>query len=139
MSQPIHTINITYTSPAGQVTVGSYANQNEGNVEIEVTIPATTTDKQVNLGFPLARLKSFCILSNKAILAEANSGDAGLRDGVLTLATANRGYAWNDLLGVAFFVEETEYVDTLEDLFITNAGDEDATVIIRALLDTTPT
>lgn len=138
MSQPIHTINITYTSPAGQVTVGSYSITHEGNIEIELAVPATTTDKQVNLGLLLARLKSFVILSNKAILVEANSGDAGIRDGVLNLDTASRGYAWNNLLGVDFFVEETEYVDTLEDLFLTNAGDEEATVIIRALVDTTP-
>jgi hypothetical protein len=136
MAKPIHTINITYTSPAGQITIGSYAIQDEGNIEIEVTVPATTVDKQVDIGILLARLKSFCIISNKAITVEGNSGSAP--DGTLSLATANRGYAWNNLLGSAFFVEETEYIDTLESLFITNAGDEDATVIIRALVDTTP-
>ncbi len=136
MAKPIHTINITYTSPAGQITIGSYAIQDEGNIEIEVIVPATTVDKQVDIGILLARLKSFCIISNKAITVEGNSGSAP--DGTLSLATANRGYAWNNLLGSAFFIEETEYVDTLESLFITNAGDEDATVVIRALVDTTP-
>lgn len=136
MAKPIHTINITYTSPAGQLTIGSYAVQDEGNIEIEVTVPASTTDKQVDIGILLARLKSFCIISNKAVLVEANSGSVA--EGTLNLAIANRGYAWNNLLGSAFFVEEAEYVDTLESLFITNAGDEDATVVIRALADTTP-
>lgn len=94
------------------------------------TVTNGQTDKQINISFVVAAVKSFYIKSDQDITIETNSGSEPAD--TLTL-TANKAYEWtvDDEDEFAFGTDVTAF-------FVTNASGATATIHCQGVQDLTP-
>lgn len=95
-----------------------------------VTIPGSTSDKEVAISFALADLSLIYIDTDYDLSLETNDGTTP-QETISVLAV--RPVFWCD---VPFFA--VPFAGAITGFFFTNAGSDDATVNIITLKDTTP-
>lgn len=126
---PTHNIDVTWSKSNETVTKRVSASA-DSESNLDIAVPAATTDKLVNLAIDVSELESLFLLSDKDVSIETNSGSAP--DNTIAL-TANVPVVW--YAGCGYSNPLT--ADTTK-FYITNAGASEATVNIRVLQDSTP-
>lgn len=125
----LHTLVQSLTTPSGQVSVSKQYSA-AGSIEIDETVPATTTHMPLSLAIDVSQLKSLLISSDVALTLKTNS--SGSPTDTIAIK-AGIPYIWN-----------TDSYDTclitadVTTAFLTNATGGAATVSIRGLYDPTP-
>lgn len=104
----------------------------EGERNYNITVNASTTDKQVEMPIDVSEVKALYIHSDQTVTIEYND-NAGAQ-GSLTV-TANKPIIW--FTGCGYAITAILAVD-VTNFYISNAGGTAATVKIRILEDTTP-
>jgi len=103
----------------------------DSEINIEVSVPATTTDMQVDVVVDVSDVKSlFMKAATQDVLVQANDGTSP--DFAITLK-ADQGEGWHDEMSTA-----CPLTDDLTALYLTNSGASAAQVSIRILVDATP-
>lgn len=110
------TQNVTLTAEAGQV--------------IDVSVPGSTTDLQVNVAIDVSQLTHIFLLSDGALTIQTNSG--GSPDDTITLA-ASKPLVWYSGCGLTCPLT----VD-VTNLYLTNASGSAVALQIRLQSDATP-
>lgn len=123
------TSSVGYSRGGQSVT----SNQNitgEGVTELDVTVGAAVTDKEVEVQFRMAALQHLLLTTDKDVTLETNSASV---PGNTIALKANVPFLWVKDSGIAnpFTADVTKF-------FFTNAGAADAAVKIRMLKDATP-
>lgn len=123
------TFSRTVSTTEGQIT-SSATVSGEMKTVCQVTVPAETTDMEVDVAIDISTVLGIVIHSSQAVTVETNSSSAP--DDTLTLI-ANKAYEW----------EENSYDDLIltvdvTKLYLTNAGSSAATFKIRTVTDPTP-
>lgn len=108
-----------------------------GDLEINIedlTVPAGTADMEVIVPIDVSELKSLFMSSDKALTVETNNpgGGSGVPDDTISLP-ANQPCVWAE--GDPW---DRPLTADVTKLWLTNAGEEDATFDLRALVDATP-
>jgi hypothetical protein len=103
----------------------------DGELNLEVTVNATTNDVAVAATLTIANLKALFIVSDRDVTLETNSSSAA--DDTIALK-AGRPLMWDSTAG---YFDNPFSVDVTA-LYLSNAGNAAATVKIRALYDATP-
>jgi hypothetical protein len=125
----IHTLTSAWTRTGETVSVSKeYTVEGEQNVDVEV--PASTTNKEVNIDLDVSELKTLMILSDVAVTIKTNS--SGSPDDTLTVP-ANTPVMWGNDTGIT-----CPLGTDVTKVYITNATTGAATVKIRAGYDATP-
>ena len=136
-----HKIGVTYDGGAGRMSSASRSISGSGELRIQETIPAASTDLPVAFALDRDAVKALGISSNKAITIKTNSS-ASPTDTIAVELHSPAGsvapgqvIAWGDdedaLADMVFSADVTG-------LYITNAGADVATLRIEALTDVTP-
>lgn len=125
----LHTLVQSLTTPSGQVSVSKQYSA-AGNIEIDETVPATTTHMPLSMALDISQVKSLMISSDVAVTLKTNS--SGSPTDTIAIK-AGIPYIWNIDSYDSCLV--TADVTTA---FVTNATSGPATVSIRALYDPTP-
>jgi len=107
-------------------TVTEVANAEQNRV---LAIAAATPDQEFDLDFPFAALRSFFALSTQDVTIETNDGASP--DDTITLQ-AGVPFWWAASSGQA-----NPFTADVDTIFVTNAGDNVATLNIRVLYDAT--
>lgn len=134
-----HTISTSYKSEGGTTVAKSADIEAELSINIELEVPASTTDMHVVVNVPYATLKSVCMTCTKktgdsgtftSMLVETNSGSAA--DDSFTITPTN-GLIWStgDPTANPLTADVTA-------LYLTNSGSAVANFVLRALNDPTP-
>lgn len=110
------TQNVTLTAEAGQV--------------VDVSVPGSTTDLQVNLAIDVSQLSHIFLLADGALTIQTNSGSSP--DDTITLA-ASKPLVWYTGCGLACPLT----VD-VANLYLTNAAGSAVALQIRVQSDATP-
>lgn len=126
---PTHILTQAITI-GGETVGGSVTYTVEGEQNVDVTVPAATTHKEVNIDLDVSELDTLVIYSDKTVTLKTNS--SGSPDDTLTV-TAATPIAWGSASGHACPLT----VDVTK-IYLTNAGADAATVKIRAGYDATP-
>ena len=123
------TFSRTVSTTEGQIT-SSVTATGEMKVVCQVTVPAETTDFELDIALDVSTILGIAIHSTKDLTVETNSSSAP--DETLALK-ANKAYEWetNDYNTLLLETDITA-------LYLTNAGDEDAVFKVRAITDPTP-
>ncbi len=126
---PTHTTQIKYShgSESHTKTVSKTASQ---EINIEETIPDSSTDLEVAISLDVSAIKSLLISSDQAITIETNSGSTP--SDTLT-PSADEPVIWWD--GSEFSNPLTTDITT--NIFVTNSSGSAATLVIKVLLDAT--
>ena len=134
-----HTIVTTYKSEGGTTLAKTAIVEAELSQNLELVVPAGSTDLQVDAAVTITNLKSICMTCSKVtgatgtftqLTVETNSGSAPADTFVLTPAN---GLVWSygdpnaNPIGTA-----------ITSMYVTNAGTADANFVLRALHDPTP-
>lgn len=127
---PTHEYNVVANFPSGQLTHTKITVTGDLHQEIDVSVPAATTDMEVTMSLDVSACKSFYILSTQDITVETNDGTT---PGQTLSLNANEPYFFHENSLDAF-----KLTTDVTALFLTNAGASAATVKIRALSDATP-
>ncbi|MFG0247840.1 MAG: hypothetical protein ACF8OB_03050 [Phycisphaeraceae bacterium JB051] len=103
----------------------------EGEQTVEVAVPDSSTDKQIDIVIDVSELKSLYIVSDQDVTIETNDGSApddtiALKAGIPLMWESVSGYFSNP------------FSTDITGLYITNSSGSDATVTIRVLEDVTP-
>lgn len=105
----------------------------EGGPYLEVSVPASTTNKEVACAFTISALKSFFLLATGDLTMEINDPTTPPAGGTYTIV-ANKPMVWYDGCGIA-----NPFPEAVTVVYLTNADPDNAvTVYIRVLGDTTP-
>lgn len=124
-----HTITRQLTDGGNQVSAIETV-EAEGRKSVDVNVPDSSTDLQVEVVIDVSTVKSIYIKSDQDVTIETNDGTTPAD----TLAIkANAPYVWteNSVDSLALGTDVT-------DLFITNASGSAARVQLEALVDPTP-
>ena len=124
-----HSKQTSLTTPTGQVSATAETFTAEKSVEIDVTVADAETDYEVDIDIDVSQVKSFLIISDKAITLETNNGTTP--DDTLVLV-ANKPYDWD-----ANSYDTFKLTTDVTSFFFTNASGADADVKIRLLIDPT--
>ena len=126
-----HRLSMTWSGSGASIPVSPDIQQSDdGEINAEPTIPATTNDREVAAVFTVASLKSVFIISDRDVTLETNSSSAPAQ--TINLL-ANKPLYWYSGAYHAnpFTVDVTKF-------YFSNAGAVDANVKIRILRDATP-
>jgi len=125
-----HTITHIYQVSGETLTADkTYSASNRTDVVGE-TIAGNTTDRQISVAIDVSAVKSFFLLSDQAVTVETNSGSAP--DDTITLK-AGVPYVWNTDSYNSFLLTAD-----VTALFVTNSGEQTATLQLRCIQDATP-
>lgn len=125
----LHTLVQSLTTPGGQTSVSKQYTA-AGSIEIEETVPATTTHMPLSLAIDISQLKSIIISSDVALTLKTNSSSSPTD----TLAIkAGVPYIWN-----VDSYDTCKITADVTSAFLTNATGGAATVTMRGLYDPTP-
>lgn len=125
----LHTLVQSLTTPNGQISSSKQYSAGAG-IELDESIPASTTNGPVSLAIDISQVKSLIILSDQIVTIKTNSSGSPT-DTIVT--KAGIPYIWN-----------TDSYDTCKitadvtTAFITNGTANAARVQIAALYDPTP-
>lgn len=126
---PDHTLTSAWTRTGETVSL-SKTYTVEGEQNVDVAVPASTTNKEVNIDLDVSELKTLMITSDVAITIKTNS--TGSPDDTLTVP-ADTPVMWGATTGITCPLT----VDVTK-IYITNATLGAATVKIRTGYDATP-
>lgn len=124
-----HSITRKVTVGAGQVG-GSVEKTAGARVSMDVDVVTATTDGLHVLTIDVSQVKSFFILSDKAVTIETNSGSSP--GNTLTL-TAGIAYEWYEGSAAAFAL-----TTDVTALYITNSSGATARIQLEFIYDPTP-
>lgn len=127
------TLSIRYMR--GDAVEVSQSLTGEGDLDLDVTIPKTTTDKEITWSMTRAAATFLMISSDKALTIKTNS--SSVPDDTIVLA-AGIPLIWQD--GTTKDGSDLPLFDVdITKLYVTNASDSDAASLkIRGLRDATP-
>lgn len=124
-----HVINRGWSDGRSSLT-GNVEQIADGEISLDVVVPANTNNLAVDLAFVVSRVKSLFITSDKAVTIKTNSSGAPTQ--TLTRA-ANQPLDWT-----AADADACPFTANVTTAFITNATSAAANVRIRILHDITP-
>lgn len=119
----------TTTSPSTPTTY-SKAYSASQLVEIDESIPDSSTDLQINVAIDISEIEAFEIMSDQDILVEGNNS-SGVAGSVSLIA--NVPYRFN-----SDWYDTFKFTADLTALFITNASGSAAAFKLRCVYDATP-
>ena len=124
-----HERTITYKTGSGTVS-NVLTKTSESSVEMTVSIPAETTDMEVDIAIDTAAVKSLLISADGALTIETNDG-----------TTPDDTLAVDENEPLTYMVDTEDTLQLTVDvtkLYVTNAGAAAVTLDIRVLVDATP-
>lgn len=121
-----HTIGHTYKTDAGQVSSTSWSYADDTEINVDSAVPASTTNKQVDVAVTVANIKSVCIYSDQALTVKTNS--TGSPQETITLK-AREAVIYSADTGTAPFA------GNVTAMYLTNAGTATANFKFRVLLN----
>ena len=124
-----HERTITYKTDSGTVS-NVLTKTSESSVEMTVSIPAETTDMEVDIAIDTAAVKSLLISADGALTIETNDG-----------TTPDDTLAVDENEPLTYMVDTEDTLQLTVDvtkLYVTNAGAAAVTLDIRVLVDATP-
>lgn len=127
---PSHAIALNWTR-SGESITKSVTVTADGEHNVDVTVNAATTDKQVDIALDVSEIQSLYISSDKDITIETNAVNAA--GGNTLTVGADEPMVWYAGCGLTNPLTADVTV-----MYITNAGASAATVKIRILEDVTP-
>lgn len=127
-----HTYAPAYRTGSGSVSLPTETITGDQEINTEVTVPASTTDMEVNIDFAHAALVAVVMKSDKALTVETNADDA-TGGNTVTLA-ANKARIWRTGVDPAAAKPFTQDVTKM---YLTNAGSTEASFIMYMVLDQT--
>lgn len=121
---PTHTLGLTYKTDAGTIASTTDTYTADTDYTIDEQIPASTTNKEIDLSLTKANIKSMVMYSDQAITIKTNSTVAS---DTIQLA-AKIALVWNtdSQFSIPFAGNVTKF-------FITNAGGSAANLKFRFL------
>jgi len=125
-----HTRTVTYATNAGAAANNAEANTGDGEISYDGTIPAATTDMEIDLALVRANVRAMLVVSSVDATVKTNS--SSVPDDTISLH-ANVALTWtlNDPRAIPFTADVTK-------LFVTVPGAAASTFKVRALIDLTP-
>lgn len=129
-----HKVTVSWSNAGGTVLSRSVSLLGGSEHNIQEAIPATTNDKPVEFALDISQCKVFMLVSDKDVTIETNAADHS--GGNIFTLPAGRPFVWFDGMPAMRDTAGNLVVD-IASLYITNAGDTQAVVDIRSLLDPT--
>lgn len=126
-----HRIGETYNGGAGTVSSVTRTFTGDGEVRYSGSIPAGTTDGQINIAITRANVKSLVFYASKGVTVKTNN--AATPTDTFTLADGQSRIWGNDEL-----LSRLVITADVTALFVTNAGAAASDFRVEALIDTTP-
>lgn len=128
MASPI--VTLTWTKDGDQTSQNVTLSSGGAHQHVTDTVPASTTDRQVNCAIDVSGLQGIYILADGDLALEANSGSAA--DYTLTI-TGDKPFVWYKGSGIT-----NPLTDDTTEFYVTNAGGSEVTLDIYVEQDPTP-
>ena len=125
-----HTTTIGYKSDAGTITSTVETFQGDGEADYDGVIPANSTNVEIDIVVPVAKIRSMVLFCAVAMTIKTNSSSAP--DDTIPIAAGTQ-IVWN-----TNHSEPCPLTVDVTKFFVTNAGSSEGAFKFRALLDETP-
>ena len=127
---PTHRLTRTWQDAGNESVTQQETITADGETNLDVAVPDSSTDLQANLAVDISELQSFYMSSDRDLTVKTNS--SGTPDDTIALK-ANKPLIWTPNCGFS-----NPFSADLTALFLTNASGTDATLQVRLLQDVTP-
>jgi hypothetical protein len=128
-----HTVTYSWSSPTDAAVTQAITNTNEMESNLDVAVPMSTTNQEMDVGWTNSLLKSLFIFSDQTLTLYSNHPSGSAPDNTVTV-TANTPVIYQAGMG---FANPFVTADVTK-MYVTNAGGSTANLKIRMLRDSTP-
>lgn len=125
-----HSIATSYKTAALTITNTTDTYTSDGEVNESVSVPASTTNYEVDVVIDVSQIKSMVLYSDQAVTIKTNS--TGTATDTIVLA-AKKQVVWN-----VDHLESKPLTGDVTKMFITNSNSTAASVNLAVLVDYTP-
>ena len=131
-----HTVGITYRTAAGTITSTTDSYTSDSEINEDVQVPATTTDKEIDVSFDPTKVKSMVLYSDKTVSLKTNAVGTDAVDSIAL--TAQKQVVWNSDSGSDIPFGGAGHNTPITKFYVTNGGLVAANLKFYCLLDLTP-